>query len=169
MDSSNREFKKVDYRGSVRKYSADSNKAMDGAKQSDQGSRSGQLVSDDRRTNVTSKTKSPKDKLSALKTFRRAKGLCFKCGEKWIPTHKCLTSVSLHALEEVRQILGDCDSVANTVTEEEVEDSGDDLMAISLQAVNGIEGTKTIQFRAFVAGQEVFMLVDSGSSHSFAN
>lgn len=65
--------------------------------------------------------------------------------------------------------MGDCDSVANTVTEEEVEDSGDDLMAISLQAVNGIEGTKTIQFRAFVAGQEVFMLVDSDSSHSFAN
>jgi hypothetical protein len=55
------------------------------------------------------------------------------------------------------------------VTEEEAEDSGDDLMAISLQAVNGIEGTKTIQFRGFVAGQEVFMLVDSGSSHSFAN
>jgi hypothetical protein len=30
------------------------------------------------------------------------------------------------------------------VTKEEVEDSRDDLMAISLQAVNGIEGTKTI-------------------------
>jgi len=42
-------------------------------------------------------------------------------------------------------------------------------VAISLQAVTGIEGTKIIQFRAFVAGQEEFMLVHSDSSHSFAN
>jgi hypothetical protein len=33
------------------------------------------------------KPKSPEDKLFALKNFRRAKGLCFKCGEKWNPSY----------------------------------------------------------------------------------
>jgi hypothetical protein len=31
----------------------------------------------------------PDDKLEALRTFRRSKGLCFTCGEKWSKTHKC--------------------------------------------------------------------------------
>ncbi|CAD6245110.1 unnamed protein product [Miscanthus lutarioriparius] len=158
LDSSNREFKKGEYQSSVRKYSTDSNKIVDGAKHSYQGFRGGQSNSDDKRNSETSKPKSPEDKLSALKAFTRAKGLCFKCGEKWSPTHKCPTSVSHHALEEIWQMLGDGDDAVHSVTEEGTKDSGDDLMAISLQAVNGIERTKTIWFRGFVAG-----------SHSFAN
>lgn len=52
---------------------------------------------------------------------------------------------------------------------EEEDDSGDDLMAISIQALQGTEGMKTIRFRGFLSSQEVFMLIDSGSSHSFIN
>ena len=48
-------------------------------------------------------------------------------------------------------------------------DSGDDLMAISVQAMNGTEGFKTIRLRDHLNGKEVFMLVDSGSSHSFVD
>ncbi|KAL5651409.1 hypothetical protein ACJX0J_036867 [Zea mays] len=42
------------------------------------------------------------NKLEALKAYRRAKGLCFKCGEKWGHNHRCLTSVLLHFVEEMR-------------------------------------------------------------------
>jgi hypothetical protein len=42
-------------------------------------------------------------------------------------------------------------------------------MAISIQALNGTKGSKTIRLRGFLAGQETFMLVDSGSSHCFIN
>lgn len=42
-------------------------------------------------------------------------------------------------------------------------------MALSTQALNGTKGSKTIRLRGFVAGQEAFMLVDSGSSHCFIN
>lgn len=35
------------------------------------------------------------DKLSALMTYRKARGLCFKCGAKWGPQHKCSASVPL--------------------------------------------------------------------------
>ena len=42
-------------------------------------------------------------------------------------------------------------------------------MAISLQALNGIEGSRTIRLRGYLQGKEVFMLIDSGSSNSFVS
>jgi hypothetical protein len=45
------------------------------------------------------------DKLASLKSFRRRNGLCFKCGEKWSPAHKCLAHISLHVLEEILDAL----------------------------------------------------------------
>ena len=38
------------------------------------------------------------DKLESLKSFRRSKGLCFTCGEKWSRTHKCPAQVPLHVI-----------------------------------------------------------------------
>jgi hypothetical protein len=37
-------------------------------------------------------------KLQALKTYRRALGLCFKCGAKWSKDHQCAPEV-LHAVD----------------------------------------------------------------------
>jgi len=48
-------------------------------------------------------------------------------------------------------------------------DSGEDLMAILIQALSGTEGIKTIGLRGHLNGKEVFMLIDSGSSHNFIN
>lgn len=41
------------------------------------------------------------DKLTALKSYRRAKGLCFTCGEKWAREHQCKASVQLHVVQEM--------------------------------------------------------------------
>lgn len=80
------------------------------------------------------------DKLAAFMAYRKPKGLCYKCGDKWGPNHKCPTSVSLHAVEEIWKFCTDegSGSVATTQTPE--SDSDDDLMAVSAQAVTGIEG-----------------------------
>jgi hypothetical protein len=40
------------------------------------------------------KTPSVEDKLSTLKSFRRARGLCIRCGEKWAPGHRCSPSLN---------------------------------------------------------------------------
>jgi hypothetical protein len=48
-------------------------------------------------------------------------------------------------------------------------DSAEDLMVVSVQAMNGIEGFKTIRLRGHMNGKEVFMLVDSRSSHNFVD
>ena len=111
---------------------------------------------------------SGEDKLSALKNYRRSKGLCFKCGEKWGPNHKCPTSVSLNAIEEIQKCIADYDEVTNTPVEDE-SDLGDDVMAISAQALNGTEGSRTIKLRGYLQGKEVFMLIDFGSSNSFVS
>jgi hypothetical protein len=37
-------------------------------------------------------------KLAAVKTYRRAMGLCYKCGEKWSKDHKCNPQVQLHVV-----------------------------------------------------------------------
>ncbi|XP_039815512.1 uncharacterized protein LOC120678398 [Panicum virgatum] len=111
------------------------------------------------------KNKSPMDdKLQALKAYRKAKGLCYKCGEKWNPGHKCHSSVTLHAMEEVWQL---CSKTISSELED--SDSGEDLCTVSLQAMHGVEGAKTIRLRGFVQHQEASLLVDSGSTTCFIN
>lgn len=43
------------------------------------------------------------------------------------------------------------------------------LMSISKEVVLGADNSKTLQLQSIIQGQEVVMLVDSGSSHCFIN
>lgn len=45
------------------------------------------------------------DKLRALRSYRRARGLCYTCGEKWSREHKCAATVQLHVVEELWDML----------------------------------------------------------------
>lgn len=56
--------------------------------------------------------------------YRRARGLCYKCGMKWNPGHKCANSVSLHVVEELWQMLqGDEETQENPSKND--DDSGE--------------------------------------------
>lgn len=46
------------------------------------------------------------EKLQTIKSYRRSKGSCFKCGDKWSPTHN---TVSLNLVEELWQLIPDDD------------------------------------------------------------
>ncbi|XP_040244116.3 uncharacterized protein [Aegilops tauschii subsp. strangulata] len=102
-------------------------------------------------------------KLKALRDYRRARGLCFKCGEKWGHDHICPTSVQLHVVEELLDVFG----IDNTIDMQLPPE--DTVMAISLSAVSGGISAKAFQLRAWIQGREVLMLVDSGSTNSFIN
>lgn len=121
---------------------------------------------DDKKISESSRSRPSEDKLTALKNYRRAKGLCFKCGAKWDPTHVFSNSIPLHVVEELLQLMQDSTTPENPVDSTDV-DSGDDLMEISLQAVNGIELGRTVRIWGSVLNLDVVMLVDSGSSASF--
>src|SRR4051812_48457359 len=47
----------------------------------------------DRRGAENSRSLSTDDRLKTLRAYRRARGLCFTCGEKWSPNHACSSTV----------------------------------------------------------------------------
>ena len=123
---------------------------------------------DDRKVTSNGHTRPPTtdDKVGALKAYRRAQGLCYICADRWAPGHKCAATVQLHAVEEVFAMLSH-----QSVKEE--EDAGsqatsDNLMCLlSHEAHQGAESTGTIRLLGHMQGQDLLMLIDSGSSSSF--
>lgn len=104
------------------------------------------------------------DRVSALRSYRRSKGLCFTCGERWSRDHKCAQTIQLHVMEELLEAL---DSNDDPNGEDIIAEAEGNLMAISNQAVAGVESPKSIRVRGWIQGVELLMLVDSGSTHSF--
>lgn len=76
------------------------------------------------------------DRLASLKSYRRAKGLCFVCGERWGKDHKCASSIQLHVVQELLDVLqSDSSPDGSQILEQQYAE--DTLMAISQQAVSG--------------------------------
>lgn len=123
-------------------------------------------VTEDRRGLESARAR--EDRLAALKSYRRSKGLCFVCGERWSKDHKCATSVQLHVVQELLDHLQSDVFASGTESAPVSEDSDNSvLMAISQHAVWGTESSKSIKLRGWVQDFELLMLVDSGSTHSF--
>ena len=89
-----------------------------------------------------------RSKITAVKNYRIAKGLCFMCGEKYNPTHKCATTAQLHVVEELLAMLqyGEYDKDSAGSDQEEYEDAISDAKevcySINKQAITG--GTETL-------------------------
>jgi len=123
------------------------------------------LSQSEKRGSSLCKGKVQSDKLAALMAYRKAKGLCYKCGLKWGSQHKCPESVALNVVEELWQMISQDDVLAEPSQED--SDSGEDLMALSDQAVQGTCIGKTIKLAAHFGKHSAVVLLDSGSSHNF--
>jgi hypothetical protein len=103
-------------------------------------------------------------KLTAIKSYRRALGLCFKCGVKLSKDHKCSPDV-LHAVEILWDSLSDDDCMktpdSEAISNEQV------CLALSKAANGGSAAAQTIRFQGLIAGILATLLIDSGSSTSF--
>jgi hypothetical protein len=108
--------------------------------------------------------KSLEEKWAALKAYRRAKGHCIKCAEKWSREHKCAPSVQLHVLQEVLELfkmeMDDEDTASIT-------SKSQSFLALSAHAVNGTEGPRTMRMQGRIQDIPIVILIDSGSSHTF--
>lgn len=107
------------------------------------------------------------DKLEALKAYRRSKGLCFTCGEKYSSTHKCPTQVPLHVIEELLEVLqiqphADMKSSSSSDSEEEA------VMMMGSSLPNG-KKRKSFRLQGTFGKHHLLILVDSGSVSSFIN
>lgn len=104
-----------------------------------------------------------------LRDYRRVNGLCFKCGDKFDPTHQCAKkpAAELHAMtteEEVEQL---SDEILNTIELQDLADAKQ--LSLSLNALAGTDSNDTIRLRALVGNQVMLILIDSGSTGSFVN
>lgn len=95
---------------------------------------------------------------------RRSKGLCYYCPEKYSPEHVCI-----HKKPQLYWIQDQEEEVfedSNEELEDEIEDEGV-LPKISVSAVSGIAGYKTMRVRGLHEKKVLFILIDSGSTHNF--
>lgn len=108
------------------------------------------------------------NRLDALKAYRRSKGLCFTCGEKYSKSHKCPEKIPLHVIEELMEILPISDAA-----DDDFSDGGsdpDDLMMIAATITpNEAKKKHTIRLQGTVGKHSILILIDSGSVASFVS
>ncbi|KAG8483504.1 hypothetical protein CXB51_022371 [Gossypium anomalum] len=105
----------------------------------------------------------------AVLAERKQKGLCFWCGAKYQPGHKCVKSQLYQFLWEP---LSDSDveefqECSNKLEEGSLEEDQSKSPVISLNALNGLQGHNTMRIAARVGSTLAIILVDSGSTHNF--
>uniref|UniRef100_A0ACD5VTD4 Uncharacterized protein n=1 Tax=Avena sativa TaxID=4498 RepID=A0ACD5VTD4_AVESA len=104
-----------------------------------------------------------------LRDYRRTNGLCFRCGEKYDPTHQCQKkpAAELHVVttEDTPELLSD--EILNMIEQNDLAQATQ--LSLSIHALAGTEGANTLRLRALKGNQVLLILVDSGSSDSFIN
>jgi hypothetical protein len=104
-----------------------------------------------------------------LRDYRKANNLCFKCGERYDPTHQCAkkTGAELHAItmDDTPEQLSD--EVLNMLEMQDLAEA--QQLSLSIHALAGTDSGDTIRLRALIGNQHLLILVDSGSKGSFLN
>nr|XP_020161515.1 uncharacterized protein LOC109746825 [Aegilops tauschii subsp. strangulata] len=122
-------------------------------------------VCEDRRQSDTLKPTPADDKWSALRAYRKSKGICFICGEKWSRDHVCKSTVQLHFVQE---LIDHVQSMESTQTDSsESETASVHSMRLSAVAVGKDPNAPSLQLEIQLQGHTMVFLVDSGSTHSF--
>lgn len=106
------------------------------------------------------------DKLVALRSQRKAQGLCMKCVEKWSRQHKCPDKVSLQVLEEVLDAMQHETSSDDTKEDSSDDEEEDKVFQLSHCAAEGVQGKKTLKLNGLVGNQEILILLDSVTRQS---
>ncbi|CAA0825023.1 Unknown protein, partial [Striga hermonthica] len=96
---------------------------------------------------------------------RREKGLCFKCEEKFTPGHQCKQAFVIEVANPDDE---EVEVEEESHQEDEIETFSEEP-EISMHAMMGIRGPKTMRLPAWVKDRRVVVLVDNGSSHNFIN
>ena len=104
-----------------------------------------------------------------LRDYRKANGLCFNCGEKFVPGHlevcpkRNKPQAHALALNDLDRELSD--EVLNDLA---IEDQlQEEFGQLSLNALSSQDHTNCIKLKTRVKDKVMLILVDSGSTHSF--
>lgn len=106
------------------------------------------------------------DKYQALWEHRRAQGLCIRCGAKWFRGHKCAPLVQLHVVQELYDLFQSNDEQEDAKSVQSAP-THQIMLHLSVAAVTGTSGPRTMCLMGSLQDQPINILVDSGSSHTF--
>jgi hypothetical protein len=130
---------------------------------------SGTIVAEEKRGAEVVRQSSTDDKLRALKQYRRARGLCDRCAEKWVFGHKCAPTVQLHAIQELWELLPCTDEEVVHNTDSLSDDGVGTLCAMLLEsAVSGVQSPRSMRLWGKLQGQDILILVDLGKLPYFS-
>jgi hypothetical protein len=122
---------------------------------------------DERRSSEFIRTKLADDKLKALKQYRRARGLCDRCAEKWSYGHKCASMVQLHVMQELWELMSEDDGLSDAPSVIDSAEQSQLCLMLSEAASTCVESPKSMKFMGHIHGLDIVILLDSGSSHTF--
>jgi hypothetical protein len=114
----------------------------------------------------SARASSTDDKWRSLKAFRRAKGLCQYCAEKWVKDHKCADNIQFNVMQELLAVFQDEDEVDSAYGGIPTE-TQQLFLTLSVATISGIPAPRTLCLSGSIQGHQINVLVDSGSSHSF--
>jgi hypothetical protein len=86
------------------------------------------------------------------------------CVKKWSKSHRCGALVQLHVVQEMLELFGIEGDEQLSVASKQHDHL---FVAISKEAVNGLEGPRAMHLSGVIQGHSVQILVDSGSTHTF--
>lgn len=104
---------------------------------------------------------------------KRARGICYRCDEKWHRGHKCKAQVNVILIEDDEEETAD-----DQKGEQEAEEGNQSApnldsyeveapIEVSLNSVAGLSSPKTMKLKGRIKEQPVVTLIDPGATHNF--
>ncbi|KAG8372765.1 hypothetical protein BUALT_Bualt12G0100900 [Buddleja alternifolia] len=97
---------------------------------------------------------------------RREKNLCYNCDETFVPGHRCKQRQIYMIISEEEELIHNSQHESEIINEIE-EELIDDDMTVSLNSLLGTTDMNTLRIKGSVKGQDIHILIDSGSTHCF--
>lgn len=118
---------------------------------------------------VNKEASKPKSILSSKEIMeRRAKGQCFHCDERYHPGQEC--KAKLYQLVGEDEIITEGNEIAEVVDDmAELLQGEEQPGELSINALAWLSNLSTIRMKGTIKTHSVYILIDSGSTHSFIN
>lgn len=100
--------------------------------------------------------------------FKRDKGLCYNCDEKWHSGHRCKGKIQLFIAENPASDLTEPEQPSiSKITEPISDDPETNCSHVSLHALSGLSSPETFRLYGLLHHARLTILIDSGSTHNF--